>query len=234
MKKQQNTAPVVVSIICITMMVATTIMFYHQISLRYLTELQVSALEEQVAEQQSQLALLQQENSILVEDMTRLEDQLAERYDTIVAYQSQVAYLLSVKGVRESLLGLTDTERDMLKRLAMAEAGNQGVVGKALVMLSVINRMEHPTKYANTIEGVIFSGAYSVTAPGGGYWTCVPDEECDAALYLVEHGYTEEWMLNYLGLDPTLRAYYFNNQGFSYGEKLFQYKDHYFSGYTLD
>lgn len=234
MKKQQNTAPVAVSIICIIMMVVTTIMFYHQISLRYLTELQATALEQQVEEQQSQIALLQEENSILVEDMTRLEDQLAVRYDAIVAYQSQIAYLLSVKGVRESLLGLTDIERDMLKRLAMAEAGNQGVIGKALVMLTVINRKEHPTKYPDTIEGVILSGAYTVTAPGGSYWTCVPDEECDAALYLVEHGYTEEMLLSYMDLDTELRAYYFTNQGFSYGDELFQYKNHYFSGYATE
>ena len=165
--------------------------------------------------------------------MTRLEDQLAARYDEIVANQSQIAYLISTKGVRDSLSDITNAERDMLKRLAMAEAGNQGVVGKALVMLTVVNRMEHPTKYADTIEGVVLSGAYTVTAPGGSYWTCVPDEECDAALYLVEHGYTEEMLLDYMDLDTNLKAYYFTNQGFSYGEKLFQYKNHYFSGYAL-
>lgn len=187
----------------------------------------------QLVYQEEQIALLEERNTILIEDMTRLEDELAVRYDTIHALEGQINVLNDVKGFRASIAENTPEEDTMLKRLAMAEAGNQGVIGKALVMLTVVNRMEHPTKYADTIEGVVFSGAYTVTAPGGGYWTCVPDVECDAALYLVKHGWTEAELLDFYDFSPNLRAYYFTNQGFSYGDKLFQYKNHYFSGYEV-
>ena len=193
----------------------------------------LDAAEVEIEQQQEQIALLEDRTSILIDDMTRLEDELEVRYDRIEALESQVAVLIAIKGYREAVADNTPEEDMMLKKLAQAEAGGQGVIGKALVMLTVINRKEHTTKYPDTIEGVVFSGAYTVTAPGGGYWTCVPDAECDAALYLVKHGWTEQELLNFYEFNPALRAYYFTNQGFSYGDRLFQYKNHYFSGYEV-
>lgn len=126
-----------------------------------------------------------------------------------------------VEELPDEVINLTDADKEALLRVAMSEAGNQGVIGKALVMCVVLNRVAHPTKFADTAEEVILSGAFNVTAPGGGYWTCVPDWECEAALYMVTHGWNE-----------SNGVLYFTSAGYSpYGdpEKAFQYRDHYFN-----
>lgn len=205
---------------------ASTMMYLGTVSL-------LDSAEMQMKQQQEQIALLEERQTILVEDMTRLEDQLAARYDDIQALEGQIAYLLEARCIRETLANATPEEKYKLKKLGQAEAGNQGVVGIALVMLSVVNRVEHPTKYADTLDGVIFSGAYTVTQPGGGYWTAEPSEECDVALYLIEHGWTEADLLSFMGLDEELKIYYFTNSGYSYGDPIIHYRNHYFSGYTV-
>lgn len=188
-----------------------------------------------IIDYQTDVNALRQQNTALHSDIEEIEIVVAARDDEIEALRSELEYSYEMIGVRRSIVDLTDNEADMLKRLAMSEAGNQGVIGKALVMLTVINRMEHPTKYNDTIEGVIMSGAYEVTKPGGTFYTCQPDWECDAALYLIQHGWTEGEHLDELGLDPNYQAVYFTNSGYSaYGDQLFQYKNHYFSGWIAE
>ena len=86
-------------------------------------------------------------------------------------------------------LTITDEESQMLMKLAMAEAENQGVTGKALVMNVVHNRVLSD-EFPNTIEGVIFEPVteeyhqFSVIDDGR-YDAAVPDEECQEALQMV-------------------------------------------------
>ena len=102
-------------------------------------------------------------------------------------------------------LTLTDEESQMLMKLAMAEAENQGATGKALVMNVVHNRVMS-SEFPDSIEGVIFEP--------------VTDEECYEAL---------EMVLNYWdGSNGALyfEAYYNTNNWHKDNlTKLFQYKD---------
>jgi len=81
-------------------------------------------------------------------------------------------------------LDYTDEESIMLMKLAQAEAGNQGVVGKALVMNVVHNRVLSED-FPNTIEEVIFEEGQFTPIQDGHYDSAVPDEECLQALEMV-------------------------------------------------
>ena len=86
-------------------------------------------------------------------------------------------------------LGAEDAE--ILLKIAMAEAEGEGVKGKALVMLTVLNRV-WDEQFPDTIEEVVFAkNQFSVTAAGGRYYTTEPDEECYEALELVSAGWDE-------------------------------------------
>lgn len=77
----------------------------------------------------------------------------------------------------------------MLMKIAMAEAEGESVEGKALVMLVVLNRV-WSDEFPDTIEEVIFQPRqFSVTEPGGRYYTTEPDEGCREALALVSAGW---------------------------------------------
>lgn len=79
----------------------------------------------------------------------------------------------------------------ILLKIAMAEAEGESVEGKALVMLTVLNRVwsEH---FPDNIEEVVFQeNQFSPTVPGGRYWTTTPNAGCYEALELVMSGWDE-------------------------------------------
>lgn len=90
---------------------------------------------------------------------------------------------------------ISEEDGEMLMRLAEAEAGNQSVEGKAMVMLVVLNRVESDA-FPETVGGVITQShggcwQFETAMPGGGYWSLEPDEECAEALELVRFGWDQ-------------------------------------------
>lgn len=94
-------------------------------------------------------------------------------------------------------LDFTDEESQMLLKLAMAEAEDQGVIGKALVMCVVKNRVDSAA-FPNSIQDVIYEPKQFSPVWDGRYDEAVPDAECYEAL---------EWVLNYW--DGSAGALYF-------------------------
>ena len=94
-------------------------------------------------------------------------------------------------------LSFTDEESQMLLKLAMAEAEDQGVIGKALVIRVVKNRVDSEA-FPNSIEDVIYEPKQFSPVWDGRYDEAVPDAECYEAL---------EWVLNYW--DGSAGALYF-------------------------
>lgn len=94
-------------------------------------------------------------------------------------------------------LDFSDEESQMLLKLAMAEAEDQGVIGKALVMCVVKNRVDSEA-FPNSIQDVIYEPKQFSPVWDGRYDEAVPDAECYEAL---------EWVLNYW--DGSARALYF-------------------------
>ena len=84
-------------------------------------------------------------------------------------------------------MDFSDEESQMLLKLAMAEAEDQGVIGKALVIRVVKNRVDSEA-FPNSIQDVIFEPKQFSPVWDGRYDEAVPDAECYQAL---------EWVLNY-------------------------------------
>ena len=85
----------------------------------------------------------------------------------------------------------TTEEAQMLVTLAMAEAEGEDIIGKALVIMVVLNRVESDS-FPDTIEDVIFDpGQFSPVAPGHRYYKVTPNADCWEALEMVEHGWDE-------------------------------------------
>lgn len=85
----------------------------------------------------------------------------------------------------------TEDEALMLVTLAMAEAEGEDTEGKALVILTVLNRVGSDS-FPDTIEGVIFDpGQFSPVKPGHRYYTVEPNADCWEALRMVENGWDE-------------------------------------------
>ncbi len=94
---------------------------------------------------------------------------------------------LAVCEVDAAGLDFTDEESQMLLKLAMAEAEDQGVIGKALVIRVVKNRVDSEA-FPNSIQDVIYEPKQFSPVWDGRYDEAVPDAECYEAL---------EWVLNY-------------------------------------
>lgn len=117
----------------------------------------------------------------------------------------------------------------LLAKIAMAEAESEDLEGKALVIMTVLNRV-WSDGFPDSIEEVIFqyneiSDVYqfSVMQPGGRWWTTEPNEECWEAVEMVQ---TEQW-------DESRGATYFESEGKSEWhqnnlEFLFKHGNHYF------
>lgn len=80
---------------------------------------------------------------------------------------------------------------DILMKIAMAEAGKEGIEGKKLVIMVVLNRMQSEN-FPNTIKEVVFQkGQFSPTRNGKLYYSSIPDDECKEALDQVMMGWDE-------------------------------------------
>lgn len=238
MKKNNNSAVIATLTLLVILMSWTLVHTWQYAIHTTLLQAEINQLQDELEEERTRhevdLATAHTISTDLHNQINELTTELAVAYDTIESIRHELQAIKDWSTVRDIVAGLTDAERTALKRIAMAEAGNQGIIGKALVMLTVLNRVECPGKYGSSVEGVILSGAYTVTQPGGGYWTCVPDWECDAALLLVMHGWDESALCDVYEIDGDLKVIYFTNQGYSaYGDKMFQYKDHWFSGFSF-
>lgn len=108
-------------------------------------------------------------------------------------------------------LNLSDEDCELLEQIAMAEAGNQDTVGKALVMLTVLNRVE---KTGLSIREVIYAPNQYYTAG-----MCPGNDDCHEALVMIMEGWDESQ-----GATCFRTGHYHN-----FGIPLFQHGSHYFS-----
>lgn len=84
----------------------------------------------------------------------------------------------------------TDKEAYLLAKLAMAEAESEDTESKALVIRTVLNRVQYKY-FPDTIEEVIFQKS-QFTPIWDGRWNRVePNDDCWEALALVESGWDE-------------------------------------------
>ena len=88
---------------------------------------------------------------------------------------------------------LSENDKLMLAKIAMAEAEGESINTKIFVILTVLNRVESENPYfPDTVKEVIFQnndGVYqfSPIVPGGRYWTTEPTKECWEAVEIVNY-----------------------------------------------
>lgn len=120
----------------------------------------------------------------------------------------------------------TEEEAQMLVTLAMAEAEGEDIIGKALVIMTVLNRVDSKS-FPNSIEGVIFQkDQFSPVKPGHRYYKVTPSEECWEALALVESGWDESQGALYFERNTTKSTWHSRNlvELFNHGNHTF-YKE---------
>lgn len=122
----------------------------------------------------------------------------------------------------DDFVNVTYEEQCLLLDVAMAEAEGEDSVGKALVMLTVLNRTEY---FGATIPEIIYAPSQFATGRMG----IQPSEDCYEALGMVVDGWDESWIEG--DWDHSMKVLWFSNNGYpAYGEPMFQYGGHYFSG----
>jgi len=115
----------------------------------------------------------------------------------------------------EPLFGkFTEREIDLMAQLVWHEAGNQDMIGKMLVVDTVLNRVED-ARFPNTVEEVIFQKGQFTTAKVMG--RVEPTIECYGAVLSEIDGERYNTEVLFFG-----RAY-------GCGKPLFQHQDHCFS-----
>lgn len=90
---------------------------------------------------------------------------------------------------------LDPEDKEVLKRMAMAEAEGEGTAGKALVMMVILNRTMDE-EFPNSVKDVAFQKVgehyqFSTVISGGRYFTTEPDAECEEAISMIENGWDE-------------------------------------------
>lgn len=173
-------------------------------------EKRIEAQSQRIAELESELAQLREEKTMLEVEVEVVRDENESLKEEIEYLQYIIDDPMLLFG--ESLFAFSPEEEYELMAIAMSEAGNQGLVGKMLVMNTVINRMERD---GVTVHEVIYAPNQYHTAG-----MCDPDEECEIALLMVAAGW-----------DGSQGAIYFCNNGYNaYGDtQLFRFRDHWFS-----
>lgn len=111
-----------------------------------------------------------------------------------------------------------EDELQMLAILIMAEAGNQDLTGKRLVVDVVLNRVDD-SRWPNTITDVINQPYQFSPMTDGGFERAAQTvtQECFDAVSM-----ELESRLDY-------QIHYFCAGGYGYGEAAYKYGDHYFS-----
>lgn len=178
---------------------------------------EIEAKDAYIAELEEQVTLLSQKNADLETELSIVLDENAALHEEIEMLGEMLNDVSSLFG--NTPIELTPQEEEELMTIAQAEGESEGIIGKALIMCVVLNRVRDP-RYPDNVHDVIFSGAFYVTHEGGRYYTVTPDEECEVALLMVAAGW-----------DGSQEALYFCNEGYNGCSTvpLFRFKNHYFS-----
>lgn len=161
------------------------------------------------------------ENSVQLEKTAQVTARTAEQIGVSAEMENQE----SVAEEYHGNIGSMDWDSEdayLLAKISMAEAEGEGVEGKALVMLVVLNRV-WSDDFPDSISEVIFQKGQFSPVSNGRYDSVEPDQECYEALRLIQ---IEKW-------DESQGALYFESKSESSWHRnnlqfLFQYGNHYF------
>lgn len=98
----------------------------------------------------------------------------------------------TIPSLPEPVVILTEEEQAMLLKLGMAERGNAGCTECiALVMRTVLNRVETEGRFGSSVRSVILAPEQFTPVMDGSYDSAKPNEACQEALNMVIYGWDE-------------------------------------------
>lgn len=161
------------------------------------------------------------ENSVQLEKTAQVTARTTEQIGVPAEMENQEPAVEEYHGNIKSM-DWDSEDAYLLAKISMAEAEGEGVEGKALVMLVVLNRVWNDD-FPDSISEVIFQKGQFSPVSNGRYDSVEPDQECYEALRLIQ---IEKW-------DESQGALYFESESESSWHRnnlqfLFQYGNHYF------
>lgn len=124
----------------------------------------------------------------------------------------------------EQGIGLEESDAYLLAKIAMAEAEGEDIIGKALVIRTILNRVESDRRYfPDTVSEVIFQKDAFTPTRNGRFEKVEPDDDCFAALELIEEGWDESQGALYFERNTTKATWHSRNL-----QKLFVHGSHTF------
>lgn len=121
-------------------------------------------------------------------------------------------------------IDLSDSDAYLLAKIAMAEAEGEDTLGKALVIRTILNRVESDNAYfPDTVSEVIFQKDAFTPVRNGRFEKVEPNEDCYAALELIKKGWDESQGALYF--ERTTKAETWHSRNL---EKLFVHGNHTF------
>lgn len=150
------------------------------------------------------------------------ENALSAECQIISVRQDRNIRCVYSKGENSPLYSFTEEDTYLLEKIAMAEAEGEDTEGKALVMLTVLNRTKDD-KFPDSIRDVIFQPGQFSPVGNGRFYEVKPDADCRAALDLI---LLEKW-------DGSCGATYFESESESTWHRdnlhfMFKHGKHYF------
>lgn len=154
--------------------------------------------------------LLQMDDEPRVETVVQVEKEIETKYVSVPEYKV-LEVVKPVERVPET--NLTDEEKILIARVVCAEAGTEDLIGKRLVVDTVLNRVDK-IGFGDTVEAVVYGqGQYYMA---GSY-----TDECMKAVEM------ECWER----LDYDI-VWFCNSGWMPYGTPAFQHGGHWFNWYT--
>lgn len=213
----------------ITMIVVLTLLLTFDICLRRSSEDEVPSDEQNSTVTQSQESDQTESVTILsTDDPNEFSSQSLESEAVVEKdkpQESEPAPKSASEPISEPsvVVEISEADQILLLKLAFAEAGNQDVDGKALVMLVVLNRVKSD-EFPDTIYEVIHAKRqFSPVTNGAFDAATTSDPGCLEALELVMQGYDISQGATYFESMKSEDSWHYKNLNF-----LFEHGDHWF------
>lgn len=126
------------------------------------------------------------------------KDAYVDTCQIINDYQESASYDISERTISTNYttytankLSLDKKERNILMRIAMAEAEGEDTEGKALVMMVVLNRAYNDNEFPDNVYDVVHQKNQFSPVSNGRYYKVKPNKDCKKALKMVMSGWDE-------------------------------------------
>lgn len=137
-----------------------------------------------------ELELLATTNEVVVEAESETETEVETEAETLADIETYLEAWCFAERANTMSMDLSEADITALQKVAIAEAGIDGVEGEALVIRVVLNRV-YSDEFPNSVTEVIEQENQFTSYSNGTYQVAIPDETSAEAWSMVENGWDE-------------------------------------------